>query len=148
MARAPLQINVIPYRKRENGFLEFAEFHCSDGTMWHFVSGGAEDGESASVAAKRELIEETGITSTNNWMTLDSRASIPKDAYPHITHWPKEVLVLPQFSFGIDSSGQEIVLSDEHDDFRWLSFNEVTKLLKWDSDKVALWELNERLKSQ
>jgi len=148
MARAPLQINVIPFRKNENGLYEFAVFHRSDGTMWHFVSGGAEDDETAIEAANRELKEETGISTKVNWIKLDSRASIPKTAYPSITHWPKEVLVLPQFSFAVDASGLEIVLSDEHDAFRWLSFEDATKLLKWDSDKVALWELNERLKKE
>ena len=147
MPRAPLQINIIPYRKAENGRYEFAVFHRSDGTMWHFVSGGAEDDETPFKAAERELKEEAGISSKIKWITLDSRASIPKTEYPSITHWPKEVFVLPQFSFAVDVSFQKIVLSDEHDDFRWLSFDDATKLLKWDSDKVALWELNERLKS-
>ncbi len=148
MSRAPLQINVIPYCKNENGRYEFAVFHRADGSMWHFVSGGAEDGETPAKAAIRELKEEAGITLIHNWIKLDSRASIPKDAYPNITHWPKEVLVLPQFSFAVDVSGQEIVLSREHDEFRWLSFDDASKLLKWDSDKVALWELNERLKRE
>ncbi len=146
MTRAPLQINVIPFRKNENGQFEFAVFHRSDGTVWQFVSGGAEDDETPAEAAKRELKEEIGITAELNWIALDSRASIPKNEYPHITHWPKEILVLPQFSFAVDVTGQEIILSREHDDFRWLSFDDSNKLLKWDSDKVALWELNERLK--
>ena len=41
---------------------------------------------------------------------------------------------------------QEIKLSDEHPEYRWLKYDEAHKMLKWDSDRTALWELNERLK--
>lgn len=146
MPRAPLQIVVIPFRKNKSGNYEYAVFHRADGTMWHFVSGGAEDNETAVDTAIRELEEEAGIIVTNNLIHLDSRASIPKNAYPSVTHWPDDLYVLPQFSFAIDVIDAEIVLSDEHDAFSWLNYENATKLLKWDSDKVALWELNERLK--
>ena len=46
------------------------------------------------------------------------------------------------------SAGQELALSQEHDMIRWLSFEEATRLLTWDSNRVALWELNERLKAR
>jgi dATP pyrophosphohydrolase len=146
MARAPLQINVIPFRKNKKGEIEFAVFHRSDNSMWHFVSGGAEDDESTLDAAIRELREEAGIKEVSNLFKLDSKASIPKSAYPSVTHWPKNLYVLPQFSFAVNISEHKITLSEEHDKFRWLAYDEAKDLLKWDSDKVALWELNERLK--
>ena len=42
--------------------------------------------------------------------------------------------------------GQKIVLSREHTEFRWLVFEKAIELLKFESDKTALWELDQRLK--
>jgi dihydroneopterin triphosphate diphosphatase len=40
---------------------------------------------------------------------------------------------------------QSLTLSDKHDEFRWLAYEQAQDLLKWDSNKTAIWELNERL---
>jgi len=34
---------------------------------------------------------------------------------------------------------------NEHSEFKWLNYHEAIELLKWDSNKVALWELYKRL---
>jgi len=39
-----------------------------------------------------------------------------------------------------------IAISPEHTSYRWLSYDEAARLLRWDSNKTALWELNERLR--
>ncbi|HFJ9286950.1 TPA: NUDIX pyrophosphatase, partial [Bacillus toyonensis] len=36
----------------------------------------------------------------------------------------------------------------EHFNYKWLCFEEAVTLLKWDSNKTALWELNKRLLKQ
>lgn len=145
MARAPINAIVIPFRKRDDGNFEFAVFHRADNSMWHFVSGGAEDDETAFDTAKREAKEEAGIKPDSDWIKLDSRASIPRTAYSPTSHWPDNLLVVPEYSFAVEISGHEIVLSDEHDEYKWLSFEDASRLLTWDSNRVALWELNERL---
>lgn len=38
------------------------------------------------------------------------------------------------------------MLSSEHKEYRWVEYDEAMRLLKYDSNKTALWELNERLK--
>ena len=58
---------------------------------------------------------------------------------------PRDLFVVPEYSFAVDVSGQELDLSHEHDKVRWLSFKEATRLLTWESNRIALWELNERL---
>ena len=55
--------------------------------------------------------------------------------------------VVPECSFAVDATGQELVLSHEHDKVSWLSYEEAARVLTWDSNRVALWELNERLKA-
>lgn len=113
--------------------------------MWQFISGGAEDQEDALQAAQREAEEEASIPSDAPLIQLDSRASVPKTAFTPIDRWPEDIFVVPEFSFAVELRDQELVLSHEHDEVRWLSFKEATELLTWDSNQTALWELNERL---
>ena len=42
----------------------------------------------------------------------------------------------------------KIILSDEHEKMEWVNYNNAMKKLKYDSNKTALWELNERLKNR
>ncbi len=113
--------------------------------MWQFIAGGAEDDETAEQTARREAKEETGIPKGARFFRLDSRASVPKTAFSPTDHWPQDLFVVPEYSFAVDVSGQALDLSHEHDKVRWLSFKEATRLLTWESNRIALWELNERL---
>ena len=145
MARQPLQVIVIPFKKSENVGYQFAVFHRTDDSMWQFIAGGAENDETAEQTARREAEEEAGISKGARFFRLDSRASVPKTAFSPTEHWPKDLFVVPEYSFAVDVSGQELDLSHEHDKVSWLSFKEATILLTWESNRIALWELNERL---
>ena len=146
MARQPLQVIVIPFREREGGGFEFAVFHRADASMWQFIAGGAEDGETAEQAARREAAEEAGIAEGARFLRLDSRASVPRTAVGATEHWPKDLLLVPEYSFAVEVGDQELELCHEHDGIRWLSFEEATLLLTWESNRVALRELNQRLR--
>ena len=62
MARQPVQIHVYLYREKD-GRNEYAIFQRADDTFcWQGISGGLEDGETEEQAARRELFEETGLT--------------------------------------------------------------------------------------
>jgi dATP pyrophosphohydrolase len=45
----------------------------------------------------------------------------------------------------VEISGIEITLSAEHSALRWLNSEDADTILTFDSNRVALWELNERL---
>jgi 8-oxo-dGTP pyrophosphatase MutT (NUDIX family) len=79
------------------------------------------------------------------WLTLDSKAAVARTAFPLATHWPPDLFVVPEHAFAVEVAGHTIELSHEHDEARWLPFDEAVKLLTWDSNRVALWELNQRL---
>ena len=143
MARAPFNVLVLPYRACD-GVHEFAVFSRADVEMWQFIAGGGEDGEDDAQAARREAFEEGGIDSEDGWIALDSRASIPRSAYPGAP-WPESVLVIPEFCFAVEIGDSEIRLSHEHERFDWLRYEAARERLTWDSNRVALWELNERL---
>lgn len=148
MARQPLQVIVIPFRESEEAGYQFAVFHRADGSMWQFIAGGAEDGETAEQAARREAAEEAGIAEGARFLRLDSRASVPRTAFCPTEHWPKDLLVVPEYSFAVEVLDQELELSHEHDKVTWSSFEEAMRVLTWDSNQTALWELNERLKAR
>ena len=145
MARDPLQVLVIPYRQNSHGGYEYAVCHCAGSTQWQFVAGGAEDAEAPLAAAIREAAEEAGIPAGRNWITLDAMATVPRTAFPSATHWPTNLLVVPEHAFAVAADGLTLTLSHEHTEVRWLPFEEARTLLTWDSNRVALWELNERL---
>ena len=144
--RAPYQIISIPYRNKNN-IIEFCVMHRADSPMWQFISGGGEDNETPLDTAKRETFEEYGINPTNLFK-LTSMAYIPIDAVleSRRTHWDKDICVIPEYAFAFECE-KDPTLSSEHNKFIWLPYNEARKILKWDSNKVAMYEINERIKN-
>ncbi len=141
--RAPFQILVIPFRYGEAG-LEYAVLMRSDAKYWQFVAGGGEAGETPLEAARREAQEETGTT--GKLIRLDSIATVPKRCFGAAESWGQDVYVIPEHCFALNVGDSVMCLSDEHTEVRWVSYEEAQSLLKWDSNRTALWELNERLK--
>ncbi len=81
-------------------------------------------------------------------MTLDSTATIPVMDIAGYLLWGDDVLVVPERCFGVEVSGLPITLSHEHVEFRWVGYEAADALLKYDSNKTALRELDMRLKRQ
>ena len=96
-------------------------------------------------AARREAEEEASIPGDLAFVQLDSVASVPRTAFSGTEHWPEDLFVVPEHSFAVDVGDRELVLSFEHDEVRWVPYDKAVSLLTWDSNRVALWELNERL---
>ena len=144
--RAPFQILVIPFR-RTAAEPEFAVLKRRDAQYWQFVAGGGEDDESPEQAAERETKEEIGIAANGRLLQLDSVATVPKDCFAAADSWGQEADVIPEHCFAIDAGDSALTLSGEHSEVRWVSYEEACALLKWDSNRNALWELNERLRT-
>ena len=143
MKRQPVQVLVIPFRKYRDSF-QFGVFKRLDADYWQFIAGGAENTETLFEAAIRESFEEAGISSANI-ITLDTISSMPANIFSDWKQWPKGTFIVKEFSFGIEVNVDNFILSSEHSDYRWCSFDEAIHLLKWDSNKTALWELYHRI---
>jgi dATP pyrophosphohydrolase len=144
MARAQYNTLVLPYHLSSNGS-EYAVFHCTHGSMIQFLAGGGEDDETPFEAARREAREEAGIeVPPDHWIKLDSQASIPRDAFPHAP-WPENVHVVTEHAFAVRLVTKDLVLSPEHNQYEWLNYEQARQALTWDSNRVALFELNRRL---
>jgi dihydroneopterin triphosphate diphosphatase len=142
MARLPFQTLVIAYRRLAG--LELAVLHRADYDAWQFVSGGGEASETPIEAARREGREEAGIADAV-YEPLAATAMVPACWFPAWADWPAELLVVPEHAFAVDVGDRELVLSAEHDELCWLRYDDAVRRLAFDSNRVALWELHERL---
>lgn len=152
VTRAPFQVLVLPWRRAAGGgALEVAVFHRADYDVWQFVSGGGEQGETPAEAARREAFEEAGIpldapdAPRTPLLALDSTTTIPACWFEAWAAWPADVLVVREHAFGVEVGARELVLSAEHLALRWCGAAEAMELLRFDSNRNALWELQERL---
>ncbi|EAG2314048.1 NUDIX pyrophosphatase [Listeria monocytogenes] len=141
--RQPFQVLVIPFMKMKANY-QFGVLHRTDADVWQFVAGGGEDEESISEAAKRECREELNLGNNVKMYSLDSHASIPNFHFS-----VNKPYVVPEYCFAIEltSCSHQVTLSLEHSELRWVSYESAVQLLEWDSNKTALYELNERLKN-
>jgi 8-oxo-dGTP pyrophosphatase MutT (NUDIX family) len=91
---------------------------------WDFPKGGADDGETPLNAAKREMIEETGIQEIQlRWgeFSMDTEIySGGKVATYYIASVEKQEITLPI---------SEELGKPEHDEYRWVSAEEARALL-------------------
>lgn len=144
--REPYQIISIPYRIVNDTTL-FCIFHRTNGDYWQFIAGGGENNEKPIDTALREIKEETGVTA-EKLTELKSVAFVPAEvvAEKMRTHWDKNIFVIPEYSFAFECSADP-TLSREHSEYKWLPYNDARKLLKWDSNKVAMYEAMCRLNS-
>lgn len=146
VARAPFQILVIPYRRGRGGdSLEVAVFRRADYDLWQFVSGGGEAGETSEQAARREGYEEAGIPEALPYLALDSKTMIPACWFDAWCTWPEDVLLVPEHAFAVDVGARPLLLSAEHLEARWCTYADALVLVRFDSNRNALWELHERL---
>lgn len=144
--REPYQILSIPYHIVDDTPL-FCIFCRADSSYWQFIAGGGEDGETPFEAAKRETIEEMGIDPINI-KQLTCIAYVPAEVIAENKrhHWDKNTYVIPEYSFAFECD-LEPFLSNEHTEYKWLTYDEARKLLKWDSNKVAMYEIMCRLRN-
>lgn len=151
--RAPFQVLIIPFRRTSAAGPEFAVLRRRDAdagarhARWQFVAGGGEDAESPLQAARRETQEEIGVATDAPFLALDSMATVPKHHFAAAAAWGPDLYVIPEYCFAVDVGDCSLTLSAEHVDLRWVSYEEACTLLRWDSNRNALWELKERLKA-
>lgn len=144
--RAKYQVLVIPFKK-EKDKIKFGIFKREDMNIYQAISGGGEDSETILESAKREFFEETGIKK-DKFIKLDSIASIPSYCFKESKAWGSKTYVVPEYAFGVElTKDDKITLSNEHKSFKFIDYDSARKKLKYDSNRTALYELNERIKN-
>jgi dATP pyrophosphohydrolase len=148
MARAAFQVLVLPFTQQGDR-IKYAIFTRSDAATVQFIAGGGENNEQPAEAAKREAFEEAGISPFATYYTLNTQCSIPVYCFRAAdrAHWGKECFVVPEYAFAVRITSETLTLSHEHIQYEWLEYDAAAAKLRYDSNRTALWELNERIKT-
>lgn len=57
----------------------------------------------------------------------------------------KECFVIPEYVFAVEVRNKSLRLSHEHIEYNWVTYENAWAMLKYDSNRTALWELNRRI---
>lgn len=102
---------------------------------WQPVCGGVEDNESLEEAALREVFEESCISNIKSIMDLDYTFSYKETKNG-------ELMNMQDYCFAVEISNMSnIILCDEHEEFKWCSYDEALQYLKWEHNLIALEKL-------
>lgn len=144
--RQPHQILAFPFKKDKDGNYLYGIF-CRVGKTERYqgIAGGVEEGKSYLEACKREANEEAGISYFAPVIELESISTIPVTNVTKDFLWGEDVCLIYEHCFGIDVEKENITLSHEHTKMKWLTYEDAKKILNWDSNRNALWELNWKL---
>lgn len=97
--------------------------------IWQMVSGTIDEGERATDAALRELHEETGLKPQRFWVV------------PHVNvfydHDYDTMNLSPVFA-AQTGTADEPVLSTEHREYVWLTYDDARARLVWPAQRAAL----------
>jgi dATP pyrophosphohydrolase len=144
-SRAPFQVLIFPYRQTGDSEFEYALLRRADEGYWQGVAGGGEGDETPLEAARRETCEETGLPENSSFLQLETLSSVPVTEFKDSHLWSDGLDVIPQYFFGVLAEERQIVLSHEHTEVRWVRYTEARRMLKYDDNKTALWELDRKL---
>ena len=132
-------INLAVVRKTYDGWeyllLKRAENESYGGT-WGFMTGGKQNDETVAQVAVRELMEETQLKPKSLWAT-EHLIQFYEPEYDSI--W-----VLPLIVAVVDEK-DDVVLSEENEEFRWLRVSKAKHLVSWKNLYVALENISEEL---
>lgn len=128
--------------------MRYCIFKRRDIDIWQFISGGGEDEDKSILdSVKREANEEADISCDSKYYKLETTCSISTDCFGDARIvWGEECLVIPEYSFAIELSSRDLMISSEHRSYEWVDYKTANEKLRYDSNKVALWELDNRIK--
>jgi dihydroneopterin triphosphate diphosphatase len=110
---------------------------------WEFPKGGVEFLETNKRALKREVLEETGLSSVRiEKFKVEGRYKYEKE-FPDRKGFVGQTFKL--FSAEV-KKGRVKLDKLEHSGYKWLSFEKAVKKLKWPNQKKCLRIVNESLR--
>ena len=94
-----------------------------DADKWEIPGGKVKKGEFFDDALRREYLEETGLE-----ITIESLYNTIQNNYTAFK--TNEQVKSIQLILKVTSDSDEVTISEEHDDYRWFSKNEVDELIE------------------
>ncbi|WP_017415503.1 NUDIX hydrolase [Clostridium tunisiense] len=102
---------------------------------WQPVCGGVETGENFIETVLREVWEETGISNIKLIRDLE---------YTFEYEEPKNGVLMDMQDFCYAAEVEdipELKLSEEHEEYKWCSYDEAKEYLRWEHNLIALEKL-------
>jgi dihydroneopterin triphosphate diphosphatase len=125
-----------------NNNLEFLLLKRSEKKMypglWQMVSGHIKKGETAVKTALRELKEETSLTPFRLWVAPNINSFYSPDE--------DNITLIPVFAVQVRDSN--VIISDEHTEFKWVNSDEAKKFLAWEGQRRSVDIIKEYLTNQ
>jgi|TARA_B110000967_G_C18864495_1_gene551949 dATP pyrophosphohydrolase len=103
--------------------------------LWQGVAGKIEKGEKAWEAAIRELKEETNLTPVMMFIA-DHISSFYEKHGDRINFVPV---------FGVEVDSGDVLISNEHCEFKWVEFETALSHLVWNGQKKGINVINEMI---
>ncbi|MBA4406163.1 NUDIX pyrophosphatase [bacterium] len=107
--------------------------------LWQMVTGSIDNEEKAYEAAIREIKEETGLTPVKFWVVPNVNSFYsPKQ---------NQIYMVPVFAALVDCN-IDVVISEEHSEYRWLSKEKALQLLAWPGQRNSVETIYEYFTNQ
>lgn len=144
-----IQIECIVFRKNCSGF-EFLLLKRipEKGGFWQPPCGGLEENDESKLnAAYREILEETGIKKEQIIKVIENVHHFVMDKH-YLTNEP--IIPIEEFVYAFETTNETPInihnnIYVEHDDFKWVCFDEAIKMLKWENNKDSFKKLHSLL---
>jgi 8-oxo-dGTP pyrophosphatase MutT (NUDIX family) len=138
--RRPLEVAVVVWRPGPEGpkFLVLLRSPERQG-YWHLVAGGVGWGEDPAGAAKRELVEETGLDADVVTLGIE-RSYLLDDEPPEVrARFAPDVTAVELVLFRAEAPwGWEPALDEEHVEYRWCDADGAVRLLRYPEPQEAV----------
>jgi len=119
--------------RKINGRIEFLLLKRGDNEtyskVWQMVTGSTEDNEKAYEAAIREIEEETGLKPLKFWVVPNVNS--------FYSHEKDSISLVPVFVAQVNND-EEVMLSEEHSEYKWVQKEEAEDLLAWPGQRRSV----------
>jgi dATP pyrophosphohydrolase len=78
-------------------------------------------------------------------LQLDTIGTVTVEHFRERHAWDAALQQIPEYAFGVAADALPISLSPEHIEVAWLTFEDALSRLLWESNRIAMRELHDRL---
>lgn len=128
MKEIPKRENVLVFVYTKNPSLKFLMLKRipEKSAYWQPVCGGIKPHETYQETVHREVLEETGINKFKHMINLEY-------SFTYTEEKDGQLWYMEDHCFAIELPNvQNIQLSHEHEEFKWMNLEEVSHLFKWE----------------